>query len=126
VGVDDCGHFFIRNDFARIVQNAALKYKKTHCNTCGANMALSSSSIPSTAKTATLNLRLPELLLAQLDQLASATQRSKTFLATEALKDYLEAESWQIQDIRQGVLEADAGDFASDAEVQAVFAKYGA
>ena len=89
-------------------------------------MALSSLSIPSTAKTATLNLRLPELLLAQLDQLASATQRSKTFLATEALKDYLEAESWQIQDIRQGVLEADAGDFASDAEVQAVFAKYGA
>jgi predicted transcriptional regulator len=89
-------------------------------------MALSSSPIASTAKTATLNLRLPELLLAQLDQLASATQRSKTFLATEALKDYLEAESWQIQDIRQGVLEADAGDFASDAEVQAVFAKYGA
>ena len=84
------------------------------------------TSTTSIAKTASLNLRLPELLLTQLDQLASATMRSKTFLATEALKNYLEAESWQIQDIRQGLVEADAGDFASDAEVNAVFAKYGA
>lgn len=79
-----------------------------------------------TNKTATLNLRLPELLLNQLDQLASATMRSKTFLATEALKNYLESESWQIQDIRQGLAQADAGDFASEAQVNAVFAKYGA
>jgi predicted transcriptional regulator len=79
-----------------------------------------------TNKTATLNLRLPELLFAQLDQLASATMRSKTFLATEALKSYLEREAWQIQDVRQSLAEADAGEFASEAEVSAVFAKYGA
>ncbi len=75
---------------------------------------------------ATLNLRLPEALVAQLDELANATMRSKSFLAIEALKSYLERESWQIQDIHRGLAEADAGDFASEAQVNAVFAKYGA
>ncbi len=75
---------------------------------------------------ATLNLRLPEALVAQLDQLASATMRSKSFLAIEALKSYLERESWQIQDIHGGLAEAEAGEFASEKQVNAVFAKYGA
>ncbi len=77
-------------------------------------------------KTATLNLRLPESLVAQLDQLASATLRTKTFLVTEALKTYVESESWQVQDIHQGLAEADAGDFATEHEVNAMFAKHGA
>ena len=79
-----------------------------------------------TANSATLNLRLPEALVSQLDQLASATMRSKSFLAIEALKSYLERESWQIQDIHQGLAEAEAGDFAGEKQVNAVFAKYGA
>jgi predicted transcriptional regulator len=78
------------------------------------------------ANSATLALRLPEALLTQLDQLAGATMRSKTFLAIEALKAYVERESWQIQDIHQGLAEADAGEFATDRQVKAVFAKYGA
>lgn len=75
---------------------------------------------------ATLNLRLPESLVAELDLLAGATMRSKSFHAIEALKAYLQRESWQVQDIHQGLAEADAGDFASEREVNAVFAKHGA
>lgn len=73
----------------------------------------------------TLNVRLPEALYQQLEQLANATSRTKTFIAVEALSGYVHHESWQIQDIREGMAEADAGEFATPAEVNAVFAKYG-
>jgi predicted transcriptional regulator len=35
------------------------------------------------------------------------------------------ADSWAIQDIKNGIAEADARDFASPEEVRRVFAKYG-
>lgn len=72
----------------------------------------------------TLNVRLPEALYQQLEQLANATSRTKTLIAVEALSGYVRNESWQIQDIREGIAEADAGEFATPAEVNAVFAKY--
>jgi predicted transcriptional regulator len=78
-----------------------------------------------TAAAKTLNVRLPEALYAQLEQLAAATTRTKSFLAVEALAAYLQSESWQVQDIKAGLAEADAGEFASEQEVNAVFAKYG-
>ena len=72
----------------------------------------------------TLNVRLPEALYQQLEQLANATSRTKTLIAVEALSGLVRNESWQIQDIREGIAEADAGEFATPAEVNAVFAKY--
>ena len=77
-----------------------------------------------TAKT--INVRVPEALYSQLEELARATTRTKSFLTIEALKGYLGNESWQIRDIQEGIKEADAGDLASTEEVNAVFAKYGA
>ena len=77
-----------------------------------------------TAKT--INVRLPEALYNQLEELAKATARTKSFLAIDALTNYLQSESWQIRDIREGIQEADAGEFATDLQVEAVFAKYGA
>jgi RHH-type transcriptional regulator, rel operon repressor / antitoxin RelB len=74
----------------------------------------------------TINVRVPEALYAQLEELAQATTRTKSFLTIEALKGYLDQESWQIRDIQEGIKEADAGAFASDEEVNAVFAKHGA
>jgi predicted transcriptional regulator len=60
----------------------------------------------------------------QLDKLADATHRSKFYLAGEAIRQYLERESWQIGEIRQAIVKADAGDFASDEEIDAVVRKY--
>jgi RHH-type transcriptional regulator, rel operon repressor / antitoxin RelB len=76
--------------------------------------------------TKSLNVRLPDALFGQLEALASATDRSKSFLAIEALRSYISDEAWQIQDIVEGLAEADRGEFATEAEVQAVFKKYGA
>ena len=74
----------------------------------------------------TMTLRLEDDIKIRLDALAGATQRSKSFLAAEAIRDYVELNEWQINDIRQALVEADAGDFASDAEVAALAAKWSA
>jgi len=75
--------------------------------------------------TKTINVRLPESLYNQIEALAKATARTKSFLAIDALTSYVQSESWQIRDIHEGLKEADAGEFASDEQVKAVFDKYG-
>lgn len=72
-----------------------------------------------------LNLRLPLELASQLEALMQATGRTESALAVEALQGYVAAETWQMADIQAGVEEADRGDFATDAEVTAFFAKNG-
>ena len=74
----------------------------------------------------TINVRLPEALYNQIEALAKATARSKSFLTIDALTNYVQSESWQISDIQKGIKEADAGEFATDKQVKAVFAKHGA
>lgn len=76
--------------------------------------------------TRTINIRLPEVLYEQIEDLSKATARTKSFLAIDALTNYVQRESWQINDIRKGLDEADSGDFASAKEVEAIFLKYGA
>ena len=72
----------------------------------------------------TMTLRLEDDIKTRLDVLAGATQRSKSFLAAEAIRDYVESNEWQIQETQRALAEADAGDFASDGEVNALAAKW--
>jgi RHH-type rel operon transcriptional repressor/antitoxin RelB len=60
----------------------------------------------------------------RLEKLSRATARTKSFLAAEAIRAYLDVNEWQIHEIEDGLREADAGDFASETEVQAVFTKW--
>jgi RHH-type rel operon transcriptional repressor/antitoxin RelB len=78
------------------------------------------------ALTRTINVRVPASVYEQLESLANSTARTKSFLTVQALSNYLETQSWQIKEIEAGLAEADAGDLATDAQVNAVFAKYGA
>lgn len=71
-----------------------------------------------------MTIRVDQKTKRRLEKLADATERTKSFLAAEALRSYLDLNEWQIQEIRAGVREADAGDFASETEVEAVFAKW--
>lgn len=75
-------------------------------------------------ETTTLTLRVPIEIKERLDKLADATNRSKSYLAGEALRQYIDLEAWQIGEIQQALKEADANDFASDAEIDAVVKKY--
>ncbi len=72
-----------------------------------------------------MTVRLPADLAGQIEKLTKATGRNKSNIAVAALREYVEAEAWQIQDIEQGIEEADRGEFASTDEVNTFFAKYG-
>jgi RHH-type transcriptional regulator, rel operon repressor / antitoxin RelB len=72
--------------------------------------------------TVTVTLNPDEKAL--LDQIAGIQSRSEEELAAEALREYLKFEAEQIRRIQEGVAAADRGEFATDEEVQAFFAKY--
>ncbi len=72
----------------------------------------------------TMTLRIDDEVKERLEKLADATQRSKSFLAAEAIRAYVETNEWQIGEIRKAVKEANAGDFASEAELRAVARKW--
>jgi predicted transcriptional regulator len=58
-----------------------------------------------------------------LKAIATVTDRDLTYVLNEAIASYLENYQWLLDEINKGVAEAEAGDFASDDEVQAVVAK---
>ncbi|MBN8934116.1 CopG family ribbon-helix-helix protein [Bosea beijingensis] len=74
--------------------------------------------------TAAFTIRLDDEMLAKLDALAADTDRSRNWIAAKAIQDYVELNAWQIQRIKEGIAEADRGEFATDEEVAAVFNKY--
>jgi predicted transcriptional regulator len=77
------------------------------------------------SQTTTLTIRLKPEIKSRLDKLSVSTHRSKSFLAAEAVREFIEINEWQIEELIKAVNEADAGDFASGQEVWAVFNKWG-
>ena len=69
-------------------------------------------------------VRLPDDVAEKLDALAAKLDRSRSYVAAQAIGDFVEREAWQLADIEAGLQEADKGDFATDAEVAATIAKY--
>lgn len=72
----------------------------------------------------TMTIRLDDETKARLEKLSESTERSKAFLAGEALREYLDLNEWQIGEIQTGVKEAEQELFASDAEVASVKRKW--
>lgn len=69
-------------------------------------------------------VRLDDATLKALDLLAEKTDRSRNWLVTRAVEDYVALNSWQLGKIEEGIAAADRGDFASDADVERVRAKF--
>jgi len=59
----------------------------------------------------TVALRLDSETRKRLDQLAKTTERSRSALAAEAVRQFLELNEWQIAAIREGEQQANAGQF---------------
>ena len=72
----------------------------------------------------TMTVRIDEEMKARLEKLAGATQRSKSFLAAQAIQEFIEINEWQIREVRAALKEAAAGDFATDAEVASIAKKW--
>jgi predicted transcriptional regulator len=57
-----------------------------------------------------VSFRFEKALKQQLADLATATGRSQTFLAEEAIKQYCDLQNWQVAAIQEGIRSADAGE----------------
>ena len=71
-----------------------------------------------------MTIRVDRTTRKRLEKLARATERTKSYLAAEAIRAYVDLNEWQITEIKAALKEADAGDFASEREVQAVMRKW--
>ncbi len=76
----------------------------------------------------TMTLRLDEKTHQRLDRLAKSTHRSKSFLAIQALTEYLEMNEWQVEEIRKTLAAVDsapASDFVEHGQVAAWLESWG-
>ena len=71
-----------------------------------------------------LQLRIPKTMMEQLERLTQATGRDPSRLAQDALGPYLAFEAEQLAKIERGIRQADAGQFATAEEKDAVFNRY--
>lgn len=69
-------------------------------------------------------VRLPEDTASKLDQLAEKLDRSRSYVAAQAIEDFVAREAWQLAEIEAGLAEANRGEFASAQDVSAVVGKY--
>lgn len=71
-----------------------------------------------------LTLRLDHKLKKQLDRLSRAMSRSRSFVAAEAIREYVALNDWQIEEIKKGVAEAERRDFATDKDLERTLKKW--
>ena len=68
------------------------------------------------SETTLISVRVPKDVAKRLAKLASATDRSQSYVAGQAIEEFLTLQEWQVNAIRQGVGEADAGKLLPHAE----------
>ncbi|PYE29634.1 putative transcriptional regulator [Rhizobium sp. PP-F2F-G20b] len=69
-------------------------------------------------------VRVPDETAARLDQLAEKLDRSRSYMAAQAIEEFIAREEWQLAEIEAGLADADRGDFASADDVANVVGKY--
>lgn len=74
--------------------------------------------------TTPFTVRLSKKMIAELDKLAKQGDRSRSWLVSEAVANYIELKQWQIEKIEAGLRDAKAGRFASSKEMQRILNKY--
>ena len=58
-----------------------------------------------------------------LDGIAASLDRDRTYVVNQALESYIDVHQWHLAHIRQGLHEANAGNFVPPAEVNRVIAR---
>ena len=69
-------------------------------------------------------VRVSSELQDRLDAIAEAIDRPRSWGFNRALEAFVESKTWQINEIKRGLAEANAGEFATDAEVEGTFEKW--
>jgi len=65
----------------------------------------------------TITIRIQRKIRKALDGIAVTLDRDRTYVVNQALEAYIDLHRWQIDHIRQGLRQANAGKFATAAEV---------
>jgi len=74
--------------------------------------------------TEAFSVRADPKKIRNLDKLAEQQDRSRNYLVNQAIDQYLDLLARQDERIKEGIKAADAGRFASIAEMDAIFNKY--
>lgn len=73
--------------------------------------------------TAPITIRASKDAVNEIDALATAMDRSRNYIVNQAIQQYLEANAWQIERIRAGLEDANAGRIDPAEDVFATIAK---
>ncbi|MDP9175808.1 MAG: CopG family transcriptional regulator [Planctomycetota bacterium] len=68
-----------------------------------------------------ITCRLESEAVSFLDTLGKNIDRDRSYLIKDAVNHYIKMHRWQIEEIHKAIDEADAGEFASEQDVEAVF-----
>jgi predicted transcriptional regulator len=71
----------------------------------------------------TLTVRIEPETREALDAIAEVLDRDRSHVVNEALAAYVETHRWQMEHIRQGLREADAGRFVAEGTVRKTLAR---
>ncbi|WP_273729470.1 CopG family ribbon-helix-helix protein [Brucella gallinifaecis] len=74
--------------------------------------------------TAAFTVRVQDEVIRKLDKIAALSDRSRAYLAAQAIEDYVMREEWQLAEIQAGLAEADSQDFATAEDLGSVLAKH--
>jgi predicted transcriptional regulator len=66
----------------------------------------------------TFTVRIESEVKKRLEKLARSTGRSRSFLAAEALNDYLDVNEWQVAGVKRAIASLDRGEGVSHQEVK--------
>lgn len=72
----------------------------------------------------TITFRLDAEKREALDALAEVSDRDRSYLLNAAIDAYLDTHRWQVEHIRKGLRQAQAGQFAGDKEVVQALARW--
>ncbi|MBL8220069.1 MAG: CopG family ribbon-helix-helix protein [Bryobacterales bacterium] len=75
--------------------------------------------------TGTISIRLNAETKQRLEALAERSKRSKSFLAAEAISQYVEAEEWQLGEIEEGLADLEHGRTVSHEKVSTWLKSWG-
>ena len=71
-----------------------------------------------------ISLRIDDDKIDELDNLAKAQKRDRSFVINEAIETYLEINKWQTEHIKASIIQANQGKFSSVNEVDKVLKKW--
>lgn len=74
---------------------------------------------------ATFTVRVDANVKKRLEKLAKSTGRSRSFLAAEAINEYLDVNEWQVAGVKHAIEEADRGELTPHDQVRAWVGSWG-